>query len=203
MARRLFLATLAYLPLLLGLMVADRLPVQAVRLAVAALAGRNDTTDGLPAQRRLDCYRGAGRDDLRVRLPTQADPARPRVARRSATDSTWRATASRSSPAWFPAIGSSLPECRGTVCPPSSSLRPWTLPQTRGCRETATAKLLVPADRVIGVRLGGAGARLPAPAPRLARGGQRHPRRGADRGDLQPALRQRRRVPSQRSMAVC
>jgi protoheme IX farnesyltransferase len=36
-ARRLFLATLAYLPLLLGLMVADRLPAHAVRLAVAAL----------------------------------------------------------------------------------------------------------------------------------------------------------------------
>lgn len=39
-ARRLFLATLAYLPLLLGLMVADRVPVRAVRLAVAALAPR-------------------------------------------------------------------------------------------------------------------------------------------------------------------
>jgi protoheme IX farnesyltransferase len=39
-ARRLFLATLAYLPLLLGLMVADKLPAHAVRLAVAALAGR-------------------------------------------------------------------------------------------------------------------------------------------------------------------
>jgi len=39
-ARRLFLATLAYLPLLLGLMVADRVPVRAARLAVAALAPR-------------------------------------------------------------------------------------------------------------------------------------------------------------------
>jgi protoheme IX farnesyltransferase len=39
-ARRLFLATLAYLPLLLGLMVADRVPVRAVHLAVAALAPR-------------------------------------------------------------------------------------------------------------------------------------------------------------------
>jgi len=39
-ARRLFLATLAYLPLLLGLMVADKLPAHAVRVAVAALAGR-------------------------------------------------------------------------------------------------------------------------------------------------------------------
>jgi protoheme IX farnesyltransferase len=39
-ARRLFLATLAYLPLLLGLMVADRLPAHAVDLAVAALVGR-------------------------------------------------------------------------------------------------------------------------------------------------------------------
>jgi protoheme IX farnesyltransferase len=39
-ARRLFLATLAYLPLLLGLMVADRVPVHAARLAVAALAAR-------------------------------------------------------------------------------------------------------------------------------------------------------------------
>jgi protoheme IX farnesyltransferase len=37
-ARRLFLATLAYLPLLLGLMVADRLPAHGVRLAVAVLA---------------------------------------------------------------------------------------------------------------------------------------------------------------------
>lgn len=39
-ARRLFLGTLAYLPLLLGLMVADRLPAQAVKVAVANLAGR-------------------------------------------------------------------------------------------------------------------------------------------------------------------
>jgi protoheme IX farnesyltransferase len=39
-ARRLFLATLAYLPLLLGLMVADRVPSQATRLAVAALTLR-------------------------------------------------------------------------------------------------------------------------------------------------------------------
>jgi protoheme IX farnesyltransferase len=39
-ARRLFLATLAYLPLLLGLMVADRVPAQAARLAIAALAPR-------------------------------------------------------------------------------------------------------------------------------------------------------------------
>ncbi len=38
-ARRLFLATLAYLPLLLALMVADRLP-NAGRIALAALAGR-------------------------------------------------------------------------------------------------------------------------------------------------------------------
>jgi protoheme IX farnesyltransferase len=38
-ARRLFLATLAYLPLLLGLMVADRVPA-AARLTVAALVGR-------------------------------------------------------------------------------------------------------------------------------------------------------------------
>jgi len=39
-ARRLFLATLAYLPLLLGLMVADRTPLDAARLAVATLAKR-------------------------------------------------------------------------------------------------------------------------------------------------------------------
>jgi heme O synthase-like polyprenyltransferase len=39
-ARRLFLATLAYLPLLLGLMVADRVPAQATHLAVVALALR-------------------------------------------------------------------------------------------------------------------------------------------------------------------
>ena len=37
-ARRLFLATLAYLPLLLGAMVADRLPV-ATGVAVAMLSG--------------------------------------------------------------------------------------------------------------------------------------------------------------------
>jgi len=39
-ARHLFLGTLAYLPLLLGLMVADRLPAQAVRVTVANLASR-------------------------------------------------------------------------------------------------------------------------------------------------------------------
>jgi len=39
-ARRLFLASLAYLPLLLALMVADRMPQQVVRLAVSTLAGR-------------------------------------------------------------------------------------------------------------------------------------------------------------------
>ena len=39
-ARRLFLATLAYLPLLLGLMVADRTPLDSARLAVSLLATR-------------------------------------------------------------------------------------------------------------------------------------------------------------------
>ena len=39
-ARRVFLARLVYLPLLLGLLVADRVPSQATRLAVAALALR-------------------------------------------------------------------------------------------------------------------------------------------------------------------
>ncbi|HVN33220.1 MAG TPA: heme o synthase [Thermoanaerobaculaceae bacterium] len=39
-ARRLFLATLVYLPILLGLMVADRVPAQAARLAVATLGTR-------------------------------------------------------------------------------------------------------------------------------------------------------------------
>jgi heme o synthase len=39
-ARRLFLATLAYLPLLLGLMVADRTPLDSARFAVAMFAER-------------------------------------------------------------------------------------------------------------------------------------------------------------------